>query len=308
MIRQQDIYEQLGAVYPARRDYALSHFSVSQIAESGQCFRWLPVAGVASIASIAGVADGAGERPLTGCYSIVSAGKRAVVCERDDDHAFTLWCECAADIPYWEVYLTVRDDYDSLYAQLDDADSFTHRASQDFPGMRILRQELFETIASFIISQNNNISRIKKSVAEMCGDSELVKRGFVTVAESASRPAFPDAEQLSERLDAKGFGLGYRLRYMQQLCDDWTGGEYVLLRDSASTISTPEAISMLTEHLGIGAKVASCIALFALHRLDALPRDVWVKRAEQGHGVKWIDSIAGFQQQLVFEEVRRLDE
>lgn len=295
-----EVLKQLDSAYPAHRNYTLSRFSLSQIAESGQCFRWLPVVSVT------------GELAPE-CYSIVSGGKHAVICTRDKDAAINndkdtiaLWCECEGDIPYWERYLTVRDDYNTLYAQLDDADSFTWQASQNFPGMRILRQELFETIASFIISQNNNISRIRKSVAAMCGDSELVDRGCVTVSESLARPAFPDAERLATRLSTEDFGLGYRLRYMHQLCDDWTADTYDSLRDCASDITTSEIISSLTEHLGIGAKVASCVALFALHRLDALPRDVWVKRAEQEHGVQWIDSIAGFQQQLVFEEVRRL--
>ena len=139
-------------------------------------------------------------------------------------------------------------------------------------GIRILRQDLWETILCFLISQNNNITRIRNSVDALCRryGERLEPEGFLTGEESLSEKdfySFPEPEKIAagglEGL--QGLGLGYRDKYilaMAKRCCNGSGKEFF---HSLQNADYEEAIAILTGEFGIGRKVADCICLFALH-------------------------------------------
>ena len=139
-------------------------------------------------------------------------------------------------------------------------------------GMRLLKQEPFETLVTFIISANNNEARIRKIVEEIC-------RQFGTKATGGGY-AFPTPKQLSKATEEElvRCGCGYRARYIAQTAK--------LVRDGfdickAGEMEYTHARDYLQLLPGIGPKVADCILLFAFRMLSAFPRDVWIVRILQ---------------------------
>lgn len=164
-------------------------------------------------------------------------------------------------------------------------------------GIRILKQENWETAASFIISQNNNIPRIKKTIETLC----RLYGNEITVADKVYY-SFPEPSVV---LKAGIAGLaplkaGYRDEYLISCAEKFANG-YTL-----SDKGTPnECIKELCKLHGVGPKVASCIALFTLNRLDSFPIDVWMKRAmklyfPEGYDPSNLGSYAGVAQQYLF--------
>ncbi|MBQ6893820.1 MAG: DNA-3-methyladenine glycosylase 2 family protein [Clostridia bacterium] len=173
----------------------------------------------------------------------------------------------------WLHYLSLDRDYDEIKRQvLSDfgGHPFMKDAIERTGGLRILAQERFETLCSFIISQNNNIPRISKLIETL---SE--KYGEPIDTPYGVKYAFPTAEILStvseEELAALKFG--YRAKYIVDAAKRVSGGVLVL-----DTLSSDNAREELLKVLGIGEKVASCIRLFAIEDLSSFPVDVWVKR------------------------------
>ena len=173
----------------------------------------------------------------------------------------------------WLHYLSLDRDYTAIKAQiLSDfgGHPFMAAAIKQTGGLRILAQERFETLCSFIISQNNNIPRISKLIETI---SE--KYGEPIETEYGTKYAFPTAERLSkvsvEELAA--LKLGYRAKYIADAAQRVANGEL-----SLDTLDTFNAREELLKILGVGEKVASCIRLFAIEDFASFPIDVWVKR------------------------------
>ncbi|MDR0850531.1 MAG: hypothetical protein LBN07_03545 [Christensenellaceae bacterium] len=164
-------------------------------------------------------------------------------------------------------------------------------------GIRILRQDLFEVIISFIISANNNIKRIQGIIERMCSGLGTKMEGFY---------AFPTLEQLL-KADISFFekiGAGYRAKYLYEATRQ-LAGEY-----NDILVKTP-ARERILQIMGVGPKVANCIMLFAFHRLDTAPVDVHIKRAIESMGKIKADVIfnhkyAGVAQQYIFYSVQNL--
>ncbi len=140
-------------------------------------------------------------------------------------------------------------------------------------GIRILKQDFFETLISFIISQNNNIPRIKKNINSICerfGEKKKEKgRVFYT---------FPSPDAILDA-GAAGLGecrLGFRTKYILDAARRVNNGE--ICEDELITLSDEDAKKKLVTIYGVGDKVASCVLLYGLGRHSAVPVDVWVKK------------------------------
>ncbi len=169
----------------------------------------------------------------------------------------------------WRKYLDLDRDYPALYEKFSE-DKYLKQAVEAYPGIRILRQEPWETLCSFIISQNNNIPRIKGIIARLCeslGD-DLGGGDF----------AFPPPEKV---LEAGEEGLapiraGFRTKYIIDAAEKVTNGEVDF--DKIDSLGLEEAAEELKKIKGVGDKVAACVLLYGFGKVDALPVDTWVKK------------------------------
>lgn len=169
-------------------------------------------------------------------------------------------------------YLDIERDVPSILSAVD-TDAYIHRAIQQLWGMRILNQELWETLASFILSQNNNVPRIRGIIRRL---SE--RFGEKLTLESYVDYSFPTASALAaaEIDEFLACGTGYRAGYLKGAAQAVVRGELSL--PELKRLPYPEAKRELMQRKGIGEKVADCICLFSLGHLEALPIDVWIKR------------------------------
>lgn len=239
--------------------------NLNQIANSGQCFRWQQI--------------------NDNTYKIPAFSKELTISQ--DGDLFTLSCEKGEYDDIWSLYFDVYTDtnYDKVEKTIMEGnDNFLKAAYQFGSGIRILRQDLWEVIVSFIISQNNNIPRIKNSIERLC--DEVGGR-------------FPDIYEL-RCMDLSNKGLGYRDKYIKAACETYDDNEVFI-----HLIGDIDAKENLLKFKGIGNKVADCICLFALHHLDAFPIDTHIKeiidREYNGEMPEWVDSkYAGLFQQYIF--------
>ena len=215
------------------------HLDLAQIAESGQCFRW---------------------RPTEAGYLIPAFGKTLRV-RQQAENVIEANCAPAEWRAVWHGYFDLDTDYGAMIAQIDPADDYLSAAAAYGSGIRILRQPLWETIVGFIISQNNNIPRIRGIVNRLC----------------AGQADFPPPERVAALGEGalREMGLGYRAPYLHA-----AALRYLQENDGGilPALSYPDARARLLQYPGIGEKVADCICLFALHHLDAFPMDKWMKR------------------------------
>lgn len=174
---------------------------------------------------------------------------------------------------FWLHYLSLDRDYAEVKKQiLSDFGNheFMRAAIEKTGGLRILAQERFETLCSFIISQNNNIPRISKLI-------ETISEKYGTPIETADgvKYAFPTAERLAavSEEELMALKLGYRAKYIRDAANRVASGVLDLAAIDASNASEE-----LLKVLGVGEKVANCIRLFAIEDYSSFPVDVWVKR------------------------------
>ena len=252
-------------------------FSAKKIFDCGQCFRW-------------------NENP-DGSYTGVALGRAARV--REDGGSVYITGTIEDFETVWSDYF----DFGSNYARrrkLCAVDDYMLAASEYGRGIRILNQDRWEALCSFIISQCNNIPRIKKIVETM---SSLWGEG--TELEGREYRAFPDAERvaaLSER-ELEPLRSGYRAPYILNAARMVSEGRLDL--EALSKLEYAEAKRRLMELPGIGEKVANCVVLFSLRMPSAFPIDVWIKKAIAEHYPNGLDTSvfgenAGLAQQYMF--------
>ncbi len=267
---------------------------LEKIAERGQCFRWQKMA------------DGA-FRVLhgSGCLYIRPEDGGKGTGAGAGPPRFTLDCTEEEFGRIWRPYLDLDTDYRAVRARIDPGeDPFLAAAAAAGEGIRVLRQDPWETLVSFIISQNRNIPAIRMSVeflAERAGTPMTDRRG-------RAYHAFPSPEQvLSLDRDALlACRLGYRWKYVLAAAAAAAEGRLDLtaLRDSRE-LTDRQLSDALTALYGVGPKVASCVILFGLHRLDAFPVDVWIRRVlgaeyPQGYPFGRYSPYNGVYQQYMF--------
>lgn len=173
-------------------------------------------------------------------------------------------------------YLDLDVDYANIEKDISKIDETIKKCVECSSGIRFLKQDKFETIISFIISANNNIPRIKKSIEKI---SE--KYGKKIEYEEKLYYLFPTVEELSvaTKEELRELGVGFRDRYIVDTTKMLLEKEVDM--DILETLDTKELKKELIKLKGVGSKVADCIMLFAFSRKECFPVDVWIKRVMQ---------------------------
>ena len=204
------------------------------------------------------------------------------------------------DYELWYNYLDLQLDYGKIRDSISNIHPVLKEASAYAPGIRILRQDPWEALCTFIISQNNNIKRIKGIVERLCENfGENLSDGEYT---------FPTAEKLSKLSvdDLAPIRAGFRNKYIIDSAQKVNSGEVNL--NICYDLPYDEAQQELMKIKGVGTKVADCTLLFGFHRIEAFPLDVWMKRAMEKlfptMSPKDFGEYAGIAQQYIFHYSR----
>ena len=227
-------------------------------------------------------------------------------------------------------YFDLDTDYRKIKSEVTEsyASEFLKSAADSADGIAILRQDPWETICSFIISQNNNIPRIRKIVREIScayGVNLALQKGLKTcpIDKNGGAPSeekckscgrcytFPSAEKILLHpellLPSKP---GFRYKYILDAARKIASAEVDIEKIKAAS-SYEVTVAELSKILGVGLKVASCAALFGFYNLDAFPIDVWMRRAIDEYfdgslDPKALGRYAGVAQQYIFHYIRNL--
>lgn len=261
----------------------IEDFNIRMIAGSGQCFRMNQIG------------------PDT--YSVVMADHYTEITQKDGETKVSFSCQEEEARKLWLPYFDIDFPYGKIKELADEKDEFLNHAIQYGAGIRILNQDLWEMIISFLISQNNNIKRIKNSIEELCrayGKQCVSDEGKVYYS-------FPTPEELSEAEMEKlhRLGLGYRDKYILAMAGRCSGAEGKAWLASLKKMKYETAMEALVKEYGIGRKVADCICLFGLHHIDAFPMDTHVKQIlakwyPDGFPFERYKGCAGIVQQYMF--------
>lgn len=170
-------------------------------------------------------------------------------------------------------YFDLDVDYKIIENKISKIDENVKKAVKNTTGIRILNQDFFETLMSYIISANNNIPRISKSVNLI--SQKYGKRIFF---ENNEYYLFPTPEKLKNVTEEefKRCGVGFRARYLKHAVEDVLNNKINIM--DVENISTEELKKKLLTIMGVGPKVADCILLFSCKRGEVFPIDVWVER------------------------------
>ncbi len=229
-------------------------FDLEKIASSGQCFRWVRIA--------------------KDSYRILH-GKRCVYVESLQEQWYSFSCDEKEFAAVWTDYFVFQENYAGIRSRIDKGeDPFLWLAAEHERGIRILRQEPWEILVTFIISQNKNIPAIRRSeemLSKLCGERRTDSR-------EREYYAFPTPEAITKcsEQELRACSLGYRWKYVLEVALAVKNGylDLNLLRDKEEEQTTKALMSLY----GVGMKVANCVSLFGLHHMDAFPKDVWIKR------------------------------
>ena len=264
--------------------FGAKQFSIGEILECGQCFRF--------------------EKLGVDYYYLIAHGR--VLHVEQNDNTVKFWYEnsklniCEFKT-IWEGYFDLSRDYGQIQAKITENDPVMTRAVNFAPGIRILKQDPWETLISFIISQNNRIPQIKqviKNISEAYGD-----------ALGGGHHAFPTIQQLlmATAPDLRNLKAGFRDKYI------------VDATSAANAASMDDLESNLLDIKGVGEKVANCVLLFGYARHDRFPVDVWVRRVMeklyfdgeptpiatiQNFAKERFGEYSGFAQQYLFHYIR----
>lgn len=168
----------------------------------------------------------------------------------------------------WIPYFDLNRDYKSICELFDD--EYLKEAVKKYYGIRILKQDPWEAICSFIISQNNNIPRIKGIISRLCENF-----GDKISEDDYTFPSYEKIAELSED-DLSVLRAGFRNKYILDAARKLSGGEIKISEIEEMPIE--QARQELMKIKGVGAKVAECSLLYGFGRVEAFPVDVWVKR------------------------------
>ncbi|MCH5249479.1 MAG: 8-oxoguanine DNA glycosylase [Lachnospiraceae bacterium] len=233
------------------------NFNLTQICESGQCFRML--------------------KENDNLYSVI-AGNRYLEVEQQGNQCI-FYCDESEFEGFWKKYFDLDSDYAAYIGTIDSEDTYLLDAAAFGSGIRILNQDLWEMIVTFLISQQNNITRIRRCINNICeryGEKQTTAQGKVFYT-------FPEAEALAD-LEEDALmecNLGYRSKYVVRTAGSIVSGDVSL--DALHSMPYPRAREELLKLYGVGGKVADCICLFALHHLEAFPVDTHINQALTKH-------------------------
>ncbi len=246
-----------------------TNFELKKIFDCGQAFRF--------------------REDESGCF--VGVAHKRVLKLSQQDNTLTLYDTTQEEYEnIWKDYFCMNTDY----AEIDDllsTDEEIIRAIEYGKGIRILRQELWEMIITFIISQNNNIPRISKLVEALCENY-----GNKTEYEGKIYYTFPTPQELSVATEEQLLSLkfGYRAGYITGFTEMVNSGTFSI--EKLSTLPTADARKMLLSVKGIGGKVADCILLFGMGRYEVCPHDTWIKKAlSEKYNIENINERKGYE-------------
>ena len=271
---------------------------VGKTFDCGQSFRFEKVEGSRHECEYSGVAFGR-------FVSFANDGDVLYVYNSDERDFFDIW----------HGYLGLDEDYNAIASDiLSRSDSPALKNAVEFGrGIHILRQEYWETLCSFIISQNNNIPRIKKIVSSLCESigGAIDTKNMMSHGAKAVEYAFPDAKTVEKFGVDNLFALktGFRAKYIYDASKKISDGELIL--SDVADKPLDEAAELLCSVKGVGPKVAACSLLFGFGRNEAFPIDVWIKRAIEKYFPGEFDAArlgpyAGIAQQYLFYYERYL--
>lgn len=262
------------------------YFNSKDIFECGQVFRF---------------------RKTLDTYSIIALDKIAILKTNGDTEIIS------NDIDFFKNYFDLSTDYAKIVGKLK-INPLMEQAVDFGSGLRILKQDHFETLISFIISQNNHIPRIKSIIERLC-ENLGEKRDFNGI----TYYGFPNAEIMARQpLELyKKIGLGYRAEYILDTANKIAEGFNL---NELFNLDSLSARKKLCEFLGVGPKVADCVLLFAYGKKDVFPVDTWIKKvyAEYFDGVETnpikiseylksqFKDLSGYAQQYLFYYKRSL--
>lgn len=225
----------------------LPGFDLARTLDCGQAFRW--------------------ERLADGAFHGVAFGHALTV--RQEGNEMFFFCSNKLFEEVWSKYFDLKRDYPALCRQFCQ-DPVMREATGACPGIRILRQEPWEALCSFILSQNNHIPRIRGIIRRLCeafgdplggGDFTFPSPGCLAKLSAASLAPL-----------RAGFRTGYLLDAAEKVASG------VVNLEALCTLPLAQARSVLQQIRGVGPKVAECTLLYGCGRMEAFPMDVWMKR------------------------------
>ena len=294
----------------------LGSMSLQDTLECGQAFRYEPLV----------KEDGYVEYMTVAYGKIITVGQRKpgeliFFDEWTDEYEATVSKYFCFDTNFEEIRRDVISRTDSEWLK---------EAAESAKGIVILRQDPWETLFSFIVSQNNNIPRIRKIIRNICAEygNNLYEKAGLDVCPLPHKNCLPGSEE------CKSCGICYTFPSAAQIVENpegllpsHPGFRYKYLVDAASQVSDGKVdladienaksycytVERLKTILGVGDKVASCVALFGFSNLEAFPIDVWMKRAIDEYFDGKLDpadlgDYAGVAQQYIFHYIRKLSE
>jgi len=263
------------------------YLDMKKIAESGQIFRF-------------NVYDDE--------YSLVAGDKLLFI--KEDDDGYILSCSESEFEEFWTDYFDLRLDYSDFEKNIPADDLFLTNAARYSYGIRILNQDKWEMLISFIISQRKSIPAIKSSIEKLAKTYgkkiDMQVPDFIkNIDKNSEFFAFPTPKALADASidDLNACSLGYRSPYIEASAKAVYRGDIDL--EALSKLDDNEILAALMSLKGVGIKVANCVALFGYHRIAAFPIDVWIKRMIDEHyegefPLKLYDGYAGVIQQYIF--------
>ena len=273
----------------------VTDFNPKHIFECGQCFRW--------------------KLEEDGSYTGVVKGKILNV-DMKDNKVYLNNTTLEDFNTIWYNYFDLGRDYTQIKKELKSMDEYLDKACDFGYGIRILQQDGWEMLISFIISSNNRIPMIQRAIDNLSREYGQ----YIGNYKGKDYYSFPTPEELNKasQEDIRACQTGFRDKYIKSTCDN------VILNNEDvceyTNLSTDECIKSLLKFNGVGPKVADCIALFGMKKYDTFPVDVWVKRVMQEFYVEddmslpkirkfAIDKfgdLSGFAQQYLFYYAREL--
>lgn len=256
-------------------------FDLAQTLDCGQAFRWRQ----------------SEDDPELWCGS--ACGRYLTIRKAGDE--LELGCSREDLDSVWHTYFDLSEDYARIRQELSGLSPVLAEAAAFAPGIRILRQEPWEALCSFVLSQNNNISRIKGLVNNFC-------RMFGEPIPGTGTYAFPSPEAVASLSldDLAPLRSGYRAPYILDAARKVSEGEIDLERISREPAGFGR--EELRKIKGVGPKVAECALLYGFHKTDCFPMDVWMKRAMAqllpGMAPSDFGPNAGLAQQYIFHYSR----
>lgn len=227
-------------------------FDLQKIINSGQCFRAVEI------------------KP--GLFRFMS-GRHVLYISQNRGIHYEISCSKYVWNHVWKPYFDLFFDYEALRRKIPTGDTFLTKAADYSKGIRILNQDPWEMLITFIISQRKSIPAIRTSVEKLCG-----KAGQKIETPFESLYTFPTPKALSALSpdDLRDCSLGYRTPYIYETTR--LIRKYPHLLKEMDHFPDEELVSKLMELPGVGIKVADCTALFGYHRTGLAPVDVWIQR------------------------------